>query len=251
MNITMRKSLAVISMSAAFLSIASAATVIDDFNRPDTGLQGGNPNAIGVNWTIQNGAWEILNQRLTDPTGGTPAAITWNSLQTYNSNGGNFILSSTMACSLGSPLTLGLVFNFQDMSNYYAFRYDAGAGYAQWLVVSGGVESAVFTDINAFTPVLGRDYKLTVASNQAYFASFEIYDTVANSVVYSRGATEDGNHLFADGYGGLYSNFTHPSYTFDNFELTAVPEPSQVALLAVAAAFLVLAGGKRLVRKEA
>jgi hypothetical protein len=245
MNINIRKYIALASLSAVSLSAASAATVTDNFNRPDTPLEGGNPNSIGANWTIQNGAWQILNQQLTDPTGGTPAVITWNSLQTYNTNAGSFMLSSTMACTLGSPLSMGLTFNFQDMNNYYAFRFDYGSGYAQWLVVSGGVESAIFTDLNAFTPVMGREYKVTVSSDQAYFASFEIYDTVTNSVVYSRGATEDGAHLFADGYGGLYSNFTHPSYTFDNFELTSVPEPSQIALIALASIVLFVAAKKR------
>lgn len=243
MNIPIRKYLAVASLTAASLTAASAVTVVDNFNRPDTGLQSSNPNAIGANWTIQSGEWEILNQRVTDPTGGIPGVLTWNSLQTYNTNDGYFMMSSTMSCTQG--LMMGLTFNFQDMSNYYAFRFDTAAGHVQWLSVSGGSENALFTESNVFTPVQGRDYRVTVSSNQAYFASFEIYDTVTNSVVYSRGATEDTSHLFSDGYGGLYSNFTHPSYSFDNFELTAVPEPSQMALVGLGVVVLTFAARRR------
>jgi hypothetical protein len=241
----MKKHLALLALSAAFLSGASAATVLDTFNRANTGPQTDNPNAIGTDWTIQRGTWEILNQRVTDPAGGTPGVLTWNSLQSSNTGGNFFTTSSIMACTQAGGLMMGMVFNFQDMNNYYAFRFDTDAGHVQWLTVSGGSESAVFTDFNAFVPVLGRDYRVTVASSTAYIASFEIFDTVTSSVVYSRGATEDSSHLFTDGYAGLYSNFTASTYSFDSFELTSVPEPSQIALLVLGAGAVLMTVRKR------
>jgi hypothetical protein len=197
---------------------------LDFFNRANTAAQtpGSSPNQIGANWTIANGTWKVDSYQLKQAAGTSgEQTIHLNTHKTLNSGGGtNFTLQATV--QLDTPFTenssfAGLVFNFQNASNYYAFRY-CGNGTVQLISEVNGAVSAPLS-VAGFIPVQNRPYTLTVFSVSPHQFSVGIYDTVAATTVYTNASVVDAGNSFQDGFGGLYANVNTSVMAYDNFSL--------------------------------
>lgn len=199
----------------------------DDFNRTDTGAQTTNssPNQIGTNWTIARGTWAVNAYQLKQ-AGGTSGdqTIYVNSLQTLNAGlGTNFAMQATIKLNTASSSAYaGLVFNLQNASNYYAFRYN-GAGNVQLIKSLNGSVAAVL-NVSGFAPVVNRPYTLTVASVDPCDFAVGIYDPIDSTVVYTNASVVDIGNNFQDGYGGLYANANTSVMLYDNFNLAVEAE---------------------------
>ena len=210
--------------AAAGVSL-SAARATDDYNRSDTGAQtsSSSPNLIGSHWTIASGTWAISSNQLAQAAGAlaNDQSIYLNALQTLNSGAGtNFIIQATVQLNTGADTAwAGLVFNQQDAWDFYALRYN-GVGMVQ-LIGFAGAPWAILS-VTGFTPVQNRPYTLTVSSAGAYNFSVGIFDTVAGTTVYTNALVVDSDHVFQDGYGGLYASANANVMSYDNFSLTVV-----------------------------
>jgi len=199
----------------------------DNFDRANTSLQTStnNPDLIGPNWTIGNGTWAIQNNHLVQAGGPGVGSqfILLNPLPTLNSGGTNFVLQATMQMNTAADSAYGgLLFNYQNSSNFYALRYSGSGNVQLYYLVNGG-EGA--TTWNAVVPMaMNRPYTLKVSSRKAGMFSASIYDTVecANVWAVTNQCMSNGN--FTSGLSGLYTDGNF-GMAFKNFTLTINPTP--------------------------
>ena len=203
--------------------------VTDDFNRANTtyGTEGA---SVGTYWMNSDGTddWKISESNLflnaqTDP------AILYNvESPTISGNGTNFVLSVDVAANVADGWA-GIVFNYQNPSNYYMLRFKEGStSYQLNRVVNGGTGGPVFANDAAASFTLGSFYTLTVTSTNAYEFDFTI-TAAGSSVVLNPTATAvDGNNNFTGGYAGVYSpttsGSTDPDAMFNNFSLESITD---------------------------
>ncbi len=208
--------------------VPSATAVTDNFSRDET-VAGDIGTSIGTNWFNGGAAgatWRVFQHRADLVTGTGPFMMLNSELDTLNEGAGtNFTIIGTVLNNTASDTGhAGLVFNYQDAANYYAFRY-GGGGLVQVLrVIDGGVSTLVSTG-GAFSHTANRPYELMVFSEDPYNFEISIRDTVDDVVVYSNTGVSDGLGNFKNGSGGFYAN--HGGILFDDFWLdsTGAPEP--------------------------
>ena len=227
--------------TAAAVVTLTTGSATDDFNRGNTGPQTNtsNPNLIGSHWTIASGTWAITNNALAQAAGATGGnqCIYLNRLQTLDSGTGtNFTVQATVqlntAYGEGSSAA-GLLFNFKDQNNYYAFRY-FGSGLVQFYRMLNGGEGATLS-VTGFTPIQNRPYRVTASSIAPDTFSVGIYDTVAATTVYTNASVSGGGSLLG-GYGGVYAGANTSVMSYDNFSLTVAPAQFQPTVLVQPAA---------------
>ena len=203
---------------------ANAVTITDNFERPDTGpsysIDG---SVIGSGWVDNgNGSWRILNGVLEMNSIRNPAGLYNTTLETVSGNTTNFVLSGDVSANVYGGWS-GIMFNYQNPSNYYVFRIKGGYSSYQVLGVEDGQNVTVLSKSDAsitFSP--GTMYTLTVTSDTPYV--YQITVTEAGSVTVFNPTTSfvDQNFLFSAGYAGFYSpsdNAITPEASFDNFNL--------------------------------
>jgi hypothetical protein len=223
------KMLTISSLFILFGCAAQAVTVTDDFNRADTAFASNNTEvaaSIGSNWMPireTNTQYRIFNNAVdigAVEAGVQKASLICTGAETLNAGAGtNFTLSATMQQdTTASSGFIGLIFNYQDDTNYYLFRL-SGNGAVQMIAYSNGVSATVLNKAAAFTPVQNRPYTFTVSSADPYIFDFSIFDTVASSTVYSTNSLTLGASVvkFQDGLGGMHA--TSGAATLDDFRL--------------------------------
>lgn len=218
-------------------SVVRAATITDDFNRADT-VFSTDGSQIGASWV--NGAgttnvWAIGSSNLmlqvygteTPATTAGPSILYNDSLQTTSGGGMSFTLSADL-----QPVSnrwVGLVFNYQNPSNYYEFRVAGDSSKYQFVAVNDGVASAKINRTDAVVPFTSDTfYTLTVSSDAAYEYRFSI--TEAGSAVALNPTTtgSDSSESFTGGYAGLYQAggwTVDPLTLYDNFYLSTYITP--------------------------
>ena len=200
---------------------------IDNFERANTPIQTttNNPDLIGPQWTIGNGMWVIQNNQLVQAGGPGVGSqfILLKALPTLNSGGTNFVLQATMQMDTTADSAYGgLLFNYQNSSNFYALRY-SGSGKVQLYYLVNGGEGA--TSWNPIFPVAtNRPYTLTISSHKAGMFSASIDDTVGCTNVWAVTNQSMGNGNFTNGLGGLYTDGNF-GMAYKNFSLTVTPSP--------------------------
>ena len=208
--------------------VPSATAVSDGFSRADTAAAAADIS-IGTNWL--NGAsagngYRIFGKKADVVSGASPWLLLNTELDTLNDGTGtNFMLLGTVKLNTTSDSgCAGLVFNYQDANNYYAFRY-GGGGLVQVLRVIGGSVSTLVSTGGAFSHTANRPYELMVSSADPYAFEISIRDTVDDIVVYSNNAVSDSLGSFKDGSGGFYAN--NGGVLFDDYWLdsTGAPKP--------------------------
>ena len=215
----------IISLLCA-VSAAWATLVTDDFNRANTSASS-DTSLIGAHWNNDSSAntWRIDNNTVYAGSVDPMAMMYNDELQTLNGSGDSFDLSLDVA-GQANNVWAGLVFNYNNSSNYYTVRFKAGYDDYQilgrrsagsWKVIKSGHASANF--------VADRFYRINVTSDTAYTYDFTITDTTSSTVVGSETGMFDNEHLSTGGYAGLglfSSNPTTEFSQYDNFSLKTV-----------------------------
>ncbi len=223
----------------SFISVTvHAATVSDDFNRADTANQDSlsDPNAIGTQYTIDQGSWRIKDDQLLCTDNGV---MYENSLQTTNTGGSSFILTADVSApgNTSADRTGGLVFNYQDSGNYNTVRIgvdtDAGSDASRIQFVTRLGDTNYFSEVYYFDGLVeGSLYTLQIESSLSATNEFTytLFEQGTTTEIYSNLVTVTGSTL-TDGYSGFARTGGGTVY-YDNYSLTTVvPEARDSALL--------------------
>lgn len=180
---------------------------------------------IGRDWENSNSSnpWKVNGSNLCLNTVSAPGVLYNTSLSTVCGSGNSFLLSADVSADINNGWS-GIVFNYQNPSNYYVLRLKAGSTSYQLLGVEDNANTTVFgwSDASS-TFIAGTLYTLTVASDSEYEFGFTISDGASTLAAQS---VVDSNTLFRDGYAGLYSvinNAIDPDARFDDFNLNVFP----------------------------
>ena len=214
------------------VSVAFGDQLTDDFNRADTAYST-NGALIGLGWNtsepgVAGEQWRVgSNELQCDITGATDPAILYNSAVP---------LDSEFTCSADVKLQGaygGIVFHYQNASNYYAARIRGWGGLYQILrIVDGGTHvilSETTAPENAFSGT--NYYTFAVTSDNAANFTLEITKRGESEVLNPVTNATDLATAFAGGYAGLYcgSNSGSPDTRFDNFSVqTTIKSSTQV-----------------------
>lgn len=215
-------------------SAAWAALITDDFNRLDQ-----NSNAdgslIGSGWVNSDGSdrWAINGSSLRAVVVAPPAVLYNTGLGTGSSADRSFTLSVDVAPKVDANVWSGVVFNYQNSLNYYMLRFKVGTtAYQLNRVINGAVGGPVFADDATTTFSLSTFYTLTVSSTTAYEFDFTITEAGSSTVLNPITTAIDTGNNFTDGYAGVYSDGAIGWVSaYDNFSLTAIPEPTVLGML--------------------
>jgi hypothetical protein len=206
------------------VSSAWAATVTDDFNR--VAAMNSTGATIGSDWhsSRTTGQWGITNQQVVANMTEANSVLYNSALETVSGGGTLFTLSldvTTVAASAWG----GIVFNYQNPTNFYWLRYKGNANnYSLVRMVNGATANIVNSTIGG-TFALDTAYTLTVASSNAYEFAYEIKETVGGTVLKS-GTAIDSVSSFTGGYAGILETTTgYGPHTFDNFSLNVYRTP--------------------------
>ena len=229
----MKKSMLTISMLCA-ASAAWAVLVTDDFNRPDQDYTN-DCSLIGVGWDqeVTENKWSINGGKVYANPSVRPAVMYNTGLETASGGGNSFTFSMEETPRLDT-LWSGVVFSYQNPSNFYILRFKTAADDYQLLSsVDGslGILNAGHASENFLN---GGAYTLTVTSDAAYDFDFSI---TQGSTVLASGNGVDGDSNFTGGYAGTYVDKTGGAPAkYDNFSLEVIPEPATLGLIGVCAA---------------
>ncbi|MEA2067659.1 MAG: hypothetical protein U9P12_00535, partial [Verrucomicrobiota bacterium] len=212
------------------------SSVTDDFNRTDTAWSS-DSSLIRSDWASSGtNVWRINGSSLEVdvPDQGGETAILYNtSKQTVSGGSSGFTLSTDMTATTNEQWC-GIVFNYQNPSNYYMLRIKTGTTSYHFIPVVDGVNGADL-ELNADALVTwaeGTSYTFTVSSYTPYEFSFEITETGSSTVLNPVTSVSFAISHHNGGYAGFWAidgNIvgldTVPDIVFDNFNLTvSVPE---------------------------
>ena len=225
------------SVSSAWAELVVTATsVFDDFDR--TANYGSTPT-LGTNlWSSGTGEWGIVDGKAAVTTANAVAYNT--ALSTMSGSGYEFTLSAEIHLPVTNKYA-GIVFNYQNASNYYTFRYKSGSGTYQVRRLVNGVDASVgnFTSSHIFGT--NTAYILTVTSSEAY--NFKVSIAAADNpmvLLVDNVMIQDANNSFTGGYAGLNQTSSATQGGFDNFRLEVIPEPATMGLLGLAMGVILL-----------
>ena len=182
------------------------------------------PSTESPNFRNQTGLFTIVSGKAVNQVATGAAVSTW--YAGVNVGTQPFEVQAAVKTTGGNEF-VGLAFNIQDASNYYAVRWEQAGGYYQILKVVGGGLSALQTGSAAYAD--GTLMKIAYTGANAYTLTFGGFTPID----FSGG----GSPYTAGGVGLFYSNSAGGgSITFDNFSATyVVPEPAALSLLGLGA----------------
>lgn len=216
---------------------ASWATLIsDDFTGADLAQTAYTVNVGNTDWTqagdgVSPATDWFRNANEARARNRASNAIMYNTaLETDSGSGINFTLSGDVRARDINFWT-GLVFNYQDASNYYFLRIKSGATDYQLIQNNGGsLDVLVNADI-AGTFAVNTYYTFNVTSDTAGMFDFTIAD---GATTVASGSADDSASALVGGYAGFYVNaaLTHSAH-LDNFSLEVIPEPATLGMVAM------------------
>ena len=220
----MKKSILVIGMLCA-ASAAWATIITDDFNRSDQDYTN-DVSLIGVGWDQDVAAnnWQLNGGKVYANPGERPAVMYNTGLEMVSGNGTNFTFSMEETPRLDN-LWSGVVFNYQNPSNFYILRFKTSATSYQLLSSVDGTLGILKSDTDATTNFVKHvAYTLTVSSDAAYEFDFSI--SQAGNVIASGNSVVDAAETFTGGYAGMYVDKTGGAPAkYDDFSLEVGPTP--------------------------
>jgi hypothetical protein len=233
----------VILISVVGMTSAGVLTVADDFNRTATAYST-NGAAIGAGW-VNAGAtqWKVESNQLQLLSPSAQTSILYNSgLETSSGSGSSFTLEGLVK-STQDGSWVGMVFNYQDVENFYALRFNPNS--TSWQLVRVVENSlSAFSKGDASTNFIkNRGYDITITSESAYNFSAQIVDHSTSEVKMSVSDIADGGANFTDGYAGFLSlsgSGNDPLLYADNFSLEVIPEPASIGMLGAGCAMILL-----------
>ena len=203
--------------------------ITDDFNRK-AGYS--SKATLGTDvWAngCSAGQWGIVDGKASANPSKGETLVYNKSLRTSSGNGCEFTLSAEVQ-QLVSNRYAGVVFNYQDASNYYTFRYKSGSGVYQVRRMVSGVDASV-GNLKASGVVFGTDtaYILTIKSSEAYNFNVSIAEAGNPTVLLVDNVSiTDTNSSFTGGYAGFNQVSPYNSSRFDNFSLKVVSKREAV-----------------------
>jgi len=240
-----RMSIMTAIMLAGMVWQAQASLFTDNFNR--TAVAGTTNGAdIGSGYVISSttataGKFALNGTQLTGGGGAGSAHIvlSYQGLVASNTAGSSFQASIDVTPSSYSVgLLNGLVFNFQNATNYYYARISAGASLG-----AGNLSFGQFVDstapaafsgtVSSLNIVTGTVYTLTISSDTA--GTFDY--TLIGGTLNLSGTFSDtvGGVDFSNGYVGAYAALSNGNPKFDNFSVTVIPEPATIGMMGLGA----------------
>lgn len=211
---------AVCCMSAAQAGLVVTPTsVSDDFDRTadfrSDATLGGSAWANGA-----DGQWGLIDHKASaNSRPASPGICINKALETTSGNKTNFTLSADLL-PLHNVHWAGLVWNYQNVSNYYFLQLKAGTNlYQIYRTVNGTTTRLGANGIASGRFETGSVYTVTITSSEAYHFGLEIRKTVDRALLASASIKDDAAS-FTGGYAGLIQ--TTPGqdrFRFDNFSL--------------------------------
>jgi hypothetical protein len=225
----------------------SSTSVSDDFNRNGIGYSSNAAAAlVNANWTNgvgQTAQWAVSgNKVLTRTLSGSGNAVLVNkALETLSGSGKSFTLSADLM-PLQANYWAGVVWGYQDASNYYFLQMKANTNIMQVYKVVNGTQTKIGSDgLASVNFALSGTNTVTITSTNAYNFDVKITNKGTGATLLSTSRTDTGSS-FTGGYAGLA--LTTPGsdsrFAFDNFSLEVIPEPATVGLLGGGALALLL-----------
>jgi hypothetical protein len=248
----MKKNMGVIvSLFSLWAGVSSvqATLITDNFNRSGIGYSSNAAAAlVNANWTNgvgQTAQWAVTgpNKLLTKTTNGAGyAALVNKALETLSGSGKSFTLSADLM-PLQANNWAGVVWGYQDASNYYFLQMKANTNIMQVYKVVNGTQSKIGSDgLASANFAIGGTNTVTITSTTAYNFDVKITNKGTGATLLSTTSRTDTNSSFTGGYAGLI--LTTPGsdsrFAFDNFSLQVIPEPATVGLLGGGALALLL-----------
>jgi hypothetical protein len=247
----MKKNMGVIvSLFSLWAGVSSvqATLITDNFNRGGIGYSSNAAAAlVNANWTNgvnQNAEWAVSgpNKVLTRTLSGSGnAALVNKALETLSGSGKSFTLSADLM-PLQANNWAGVVWGYQNATNYYFLQMKANTNIMQVYKVVNGTQTKIGTDALASANfALNGTNTLTITSTNAYNFDVKITNKGTGATLLSTSRTDTGSS-FTGGYAGLILTTpgTDSRFAFDNFSLEVIPEPATVGLLGGGALALLL-----------
>jgi hypothetical protein len=213
-------------------------TFTDDFERAATGPQtsSSDPNAIGSMYTISSGSWNVSapgsNGRDTGFLSSSVSGFMYyNGVQTLRSAPGESFSVSVDAWNGGYESTdsrrMGLVVNYLDDNNYYAIDF--------FVTAENQGRVRFYLQLDGERTIIGQEFPVLL-DRQTYYTLSAVGDHTGLTVALSEVGgpvlftqTDSATDL-TNGYAGFRRD-SNTSVAFDNFSITAIPEPSAYAML--------------------
>lgn len=210
-----------------------SAVITDNFDRADQGSSA-DGSLIGSHWLNSDAEdrWALSSGSLRSVTVSTPAILFNDELETGNIADRNFTLSVDVS-GKESNAWAGVVFNYQDSTNYYVLRFKVGTtSYQLNRVVNGSTGGPVFATDATATFVDDVFYTVTISSISAYEFDFTITEVGSSAVLNPITNAVDTNQNFTDGYAGVYNTGVLGwTGAYDNFLIEATPRPGPSPLI--------------------
>ena len=201
---------------------ASGAVVPDSFDRADTEYSTAG-SMIGASWVnpslsnlVRIGESNLLINALV-----APGILYNNATQTISGSGSAFAVRADVWTKNGT--WCGVVFNYQDATNYYVLRIRGNSTCYQLLRVVDGSERVIVSKGDASATFAAETfYTLNVSSDTDYLFDFSIKEVSGTTVLNPTTTCRDAHKSFVGGYAGLYCAQTssNPDGKFDNFSVS-------------------------------
>jgi hypothetical protein len=232
----MKKILCIITLLKVAL-VSGAATVTDTFDRADT-TYSTNGADIGANWFASSPEndwqlWQITNNVLQSDIGNAldergQSMLLNNSMTLACGNGTSFAVSADVKIGYSNAWG-GIVFNYQNPSNYCTLRINGIDPEYQFLAVVDGANATVVSRGDALTGFsLTNFYTLSVWADTEGRYDFTITEAGSTTKLNPTAAVIDST--FTGGYAGLYNTSynSNPDATYDNFSLSVDTIPGNL-----------------------
>ncbi len=229
----MKKYLCIITLLAAVLTVHAEA-VFDDFDRADTAYSTHGAD-IGTHWFTSSPenawqVWKIENNEVQSDIGNAldergQSMLLNDSMTLACGNGTEFFVSADVKVAYTS-FWGGIVFNYQNPSNYCTLRIKGETSSYQFLAVVDGGNATVVSRSDALVNFsMTNFYTISVWSDTEGRYDFSITEAGSSANLNPTQAVIDGT--FTGGYAGLYNTSYNsaPDCTYDNFSLAVETVP--------------------------
>ena len=243
-----------ICMALIFMMLGpktSGTEVTDSFNRADT-ESSTDGSVIGPFWVNSDSTdlVRISESNLFINAWVAPGILYNNAMETVVDEGSGFAVGADVWTKNGT--WCGLVFNYQNATNYYVLRIRGNSTCYQVLRVVNGSEQVVVNKSDASKTFAAETfYTLNVSSDMEYLFDFSIKEVSGTAILNPTATCRDAHSSFAGGYAGLYCAQTssNPDGKFDNFivESSSGESPSGVNIKDINGSTFVYCNGEEIV----
>lgn len=225
----MKKYMLLIGLSLCISAASWAATVTDDFDRPDVAYTT-NMTLIGENWSLDEDSMILvegvpmydqysISNGMLHVSSVAPSRAFNTEQETVSGDGTNFVLNVSMTPLINSRY-MGVVFNYQNATNYYYFRIKSGDTSFHILRVVDGLTEFIGSGSASESFQVGSTYALAVESQVAH--NFHV--SVAREYVkIAEGQGTDTGNNFTGGYAGIMMEVNGIAAAYDDFSLSVGP----------------------------